>query len=627
MKIITAIPIAKGISRQELSYFTSKNISPGMLISIPVRKKLLPALVISSQEMKKIKTGIKKSDFPLKPIADIRSKNFLRPEFLEACREIADYFVSPAGAVIKDFIPQAVLLSAPDFENSEPRAETRHEITVLQQQKEERMRSYKSIVREEFARNHSVFLCVPSSSDLEEISGEIKKGIEKYSMILSGEMPAKKIAELWRSALKEKHPVLIIATRLFLGLPRNDLGALIIERSWSSFYKLPGRPYLDIRKSAEIIASKLKIKLVFGGSVIRSEDFFRNNLAHSQRIPAQAEQVLVDLKKGAEKEKTFQIISPELENILKEAIRKNERSILFASRRGYSPLIVCQECQRAILCKNCDAPLALHNGKIAGKNKFVCHKCLGESAAAMKCPYCQSWQLGNFGAGVQKIKEEIAKKISGAKIFRLDSDTAKTKKAGRQIAEKFLSAPGGILIGTEMIFSFIRQLADRPVENSAAVVIDPLFSLPDFRINEKIFQTLLRLRGLAKKTFLIQTRLPEMEIFDYAFKGNVSGFYRMELEKKKQFGYPPFKTIIKISREEKNKEILKKEINLLEQKLAKWNPASYPAFIGKIKGAHIWHIIIKLEPNTWPEHQKELKEILFSLPPSWKINVDPESLL
>ncbi len=623
MRVITVIPIAKGIFRQELSYFTSKNVSPGMLVSIPVRKKTAPALVIASQEIKKIKSGLKRADFSLKSIKDTGAKNFLRPEFLEACREIADYFVSPVGAVIKDFIPQAILSLASDFGGLKIPAETYHETIVLQQQKEERIRSYKSIVREEFARNHSVFLCVPSSSDLEEVAGEIKKGIEKYSVILNGEIPAKKILGLWRFALEEKHPILIIATRLFLGLPRNDLGTLIIERSGSSFYKLRSRPYLDIKKSAEIIASKLKIRLVLSDNVIRSEDFFKNKLANSQRILTQAEQILVDLKKDAGKEKAFQNISPELENILKESDLKNGHSILFASRRGHSPLVICQECQRTVLCKKCDAPLVLHEGEGTGKNKFICHKCLAESPVAARCPYCQSWQLRSFGAGVQKIKEEIAKKIDKTKIFCLDSDAVKTKKAGQQIAEKFLNTPGGILIGTEMIFSFVR----RPVENSAAVVIDPLFALPDFRINEKIFQTLLCLRGLGKKNFLIQTRMADMEIFDYVFKGNVSGFYRTELEKRERLGYPPFKTIIKISREGRNLEIIKKEIKQMEQKLAKWNPMSYPAFIGKIKGTHIWHIIMKLEPDTWPEQQKELQEILFSLSPSWKVNVDPESLL
>ena len=42
MKIIDVIPIAKGIPQEKLSYFTSKDVSIGALVSVPVRKKKFP---------------------------------------------------------------------------------------------------------------------------------------------------------------------------------------------------------------------------------------------------------------------------------------------------------------------------------------------------------------------------------------------------------------------------------------------------------------------------------------------------------------------------------------------------------------------------------------------------------
>ncbi|MBU2109890.1 primosomal protein N' [Patescibacteria group bacterium] len=621
MKLATVIPITKGVFRQELSYFTSKNIEPGTLVMIPVRQKTVPALVISSQDIKKIKTDIRKLEFSLKAIKDIGSKNFLKPEFIEACREIADYFISPLGAVIKDFVPQAVLGNN-SFVGSyaeAPGTERRHyEIILFQQPREDRLQSYKSIIREEFAKNHSVFFCVPTAVDIEMLSSDIKKGIEKYTVTLHAGMPGKKIRELWNYVLKEEHPLLIIATRSFLSIPRNDLGTLIIEREGSSFYKLQARPYLDIRKAAEIIASKLKMRLILGDNIIRTETFYRNRLTNSHRILSGADQILVDMKKNQ-----FQIISLELEKILKEAIEKNEHIILFINRRGYTSITVCNDCLRPILCEKCDSPLVIHKDPASRKVKLICHKCLTETIVPDQCPYCQSWHLQSLGVGIQKVAEEILKKFPNAKLFRMDSDIIKTKKSGDQVVEKFFNTPGAILIGTEMIFSYI----NKPVEKTAVVFIDALFTLPDFRINEKIFQILLRLRSLAKKTFLIQTRLANHKIFDDVVKGNVSSFYKSELEAKKHFQYPPFKTFIKITKEGRNKEAIKREVQVLTKKLEKWEPLAYSAFIPKIKNQHIWHIIIKLDPETWPQQHKELRDILSSLTPDWKINVDPESLL
>ena len=92
----------------------------------------------------------------------------------------------------------------------------------------------------------------------------------------------------------------------------------------------------------------------------------------------------------------------------------------------------------------------------------------------------------------------------------MDSDSVSNEKAGKKIAEDFLSlltgqaSSGKIIVGTEMIFSYI----NRPVDRVVAISVDGLFTLPEFKMNEKVFHLLLKLKYLAKKTFIIQTRFP-----------------------------------------------------------------------------------------------------------------------
>ena len=121
--------------------------------------------------------------------------------------------------------------------------------------------------------------------------------------------------------------------------------------------------------------------------------------------------------------------------------------------------------------------------------------------------------------------------------------------------------------------------------------------------------------------------MPEQKTITEAMRGNVSGFHRAELEARKKSGYPPFSLLIKITGENANKIKLKKDIDTLEKNLSKWRPLSYSAFTPKIKGKYEWNILLKIEPETWPNNQKELHAILVSLSPAWKINIDPESLL
>ena len=119
--------------------------------------------------------------------------------------------------------------------------------------------------------------------------------------------------------------------------------------------------------------------------------------------------------------------------------------------------------------------------------------------------------------------------------------------------------------------------------------------------------------------------MPELDIFKLALKGDVSGFYRKELETRERFNYPPFKLLIKITKQDKDKKQLEANFKKLEKELANYNPAIYSAFTSKIKGLHIMHALLKIDPDKWPN--PKLMETLNALSPAWRIDVDPASLL
>jgi hypothetical protein len=51
MKLIEVIPISSAISKESLTYFTSKNISAGSIVSVPVRGKKVDAIVLGTEEV------------------------------------------------------------------------------------------------------------------------------------------------------------------------------------------------------------------------------------------------------------------------------------------------------------------------------------------------------------------------------------------------------------------------------------------------------------------------------------------------------------------------------------------------------------------------------------------------
>jgi primosomal protein N' (replication factor Y) len=621
MKLLKVVPITKGVSK-ELSYFTIKDVNKGALVTIPLRKKSVTALVVKSEEVKDQKTKIRQSPYSLKGIRSVKTANFFTKEFVTACQKIAEYFLADTGSVIKELCPQAILEKTPTTKTSIPPPEnTEHDISLFQALKRERIKYYKNLIRAEFAKDRSIFLCVPSAQKVKEYEQELKKGVEQYIFSFNSKLSKKEMERRWIASLEEKHPVLIIATGLFLSLPRTDIKTVIIDDEGSPLYKPQNRPFVDIRKAAEILSKETNSSLILADEIVRLESYLRkekneiSSVAHvSPKILSRAEESLINI--GPLKT----TISNELKEMIESSYKNNEHTLIFINRRGYELSTVCNDCGKILGCIKCSTPLVLHKDY---KRKFVCHKCLSEYDVIERCPYCKSWKLVTLGSGIQKVNEEIQKLFPEFKIFRLDKDSIKSRKEGEELLDRYQNTAGAILISTELLFSFFSGSFDR----IGVVSVDGLFNLPDFGINERIFRMLMRLKMRARKNFLVQTRMPDNQIFLNLFKGNIGGFYNAELSAREQFGYPPFKTLIKIICEDKNKQRAKSEITKLKQRLKTYNPIVFAAFTPKIKNYYRFYLLIKVEPKTWPEEQKELHSILSSLPRNWKIELNPESLL
>ena len=186
-----------------------------------------------------------------------------------------------------------------------------------------------------------------------------------------------------------------------------------------------------------------------------------------------------------------------------------------------------------------------------------------------------------------------------------------------------------IQIKLEMVFSYINS----EVIHSAIISLDGLLSIPSFNITQKILHIIEKLHEITKRNLVIQTRTPENPILEHILNGNVLPLYREDLKERKQFGYPPFKRLIKITFTGSASDT-EKARSFIDKYLGGYEPQIFSAFNGKVKGQYITNTVIKIDPTFWPipiDDKKvmnlHLSENLRRLPPSFSINVDPEDLL
>lgn len=664
--IVSVYPLSRGAGKDQLTYFTAKRVSPGALVSVPIRNKTTDAIVVSVRSAHISKSELKAASFSIKKIVAVKAEDFFLPSFVEAAEETARYFATHAGAVLHSLVPQAILSSSksiagktmeisakksPDSSDQTSTAERqtgfKQQALLLQAEDEERISTYKSIIREEFARQSSVFFCVPELSEIERTKETLARGIEEYTYVLHSGLTKKQIGDMWERALKEEHPVLIIGTGTFLSLPRTDISTVILEKESSRSYKSSARPFIDIRTFAEIFTRRRGIRFIMGDILLRPETIFHEKEGRYTAISplkfralSTADQTIVDMTKYTEKfgDKEFRLVSDELALQISDARENGENIFILTARRGLFPLTVCNDCGNTVLCSRCSAPTVLHKntGNVpaqdglptatstvqAGKNISLCHKCGKVEEAIDRCSVCKGWRLATLGIGIANVEEVLKKKFPGIKIFRLDRDIATTHKKALEIRNKFYATPGSVLLGTEMAVAYLTK----EIAGVAVLSVDSLFTIPDFRINERVFTMLLRLRGRAAKHFLIQTRDMENRIFDYATKGNMADFYREEIAERKILGYPPFATLIKFTLEG-NKLAVEKEMERLSGILKEneYEPAVFPAFIATVKGKYRMNLLLKLPAGQWVD--EKLLAIIRGLSPAFAVRVDPEDVL
>lgn len=660
MYILTVHPIQRSNFKETLTYWAPHNFSAGSIIYVPFRNKNILALVESCMNATESKADIKNADFIARKIESKKTITAVSPSLIKACQAVSKEFACPIGSIIKTIIPECALIYAEEAiikktKNSpEKEVEVKkineeddddgftgqpssRDIFVFQTNTTDRYGTYKSIIREEFAKRKSVIIIAPTVNSAEEIYEELSRGISDYAYLLHGGINKKKQVEIWGKALNESHTIALITTPSFVGLPREDITTIVVERESSRSYRTMFKPLFDYRYLFQKWSKELRARLIYGDILLRVETLYKRERGEvfdffpiSMRIEKRPNTIIVDMSEPIRKEKAKKekdkinsknnlIYSEELESQVEYAGKKKEKIIIFTARRGLAPQTVCGDCGTTVTCSVCEAPVVLHNSKVESERYFLCHHCGRERTALEGCKNCTSWKLITLGVGSDTIYEETKKRFPDRQIFRLDRDTASTDKQARDIAKKFNESASGILIGTEFSLNYLK-----PVKHVAIASMDSLFSLPDFRINERICHILLQAQTLAEEYLLIQSRNATHPLLGYIQSGNLNDFYKSEIADRKALSYPPFATFIKITIEA-DKSTAAKEMGKLQVWLEKWNPVIFPAFIPSVQGRSILHMLISMSPKLWPD--EELRNILTNLPPEFAVSVHPESLL
>jgi primosomal protein N' (replication factor Y) len=308
------------------------------------------------------------------------------------------------------------------------------------------------------------------------------------------------------------------------------------------------------------------------------------------------EMELVDIKEKHRKKRMKGHFSDRLLEEIQETLDNGEQVILFQNRRGYAPIIECKTCGESPQCPNCDVSLTFHHYK----NQLRCHYCSHHIAMQQQCFACGSHELDSKGLGTQQVEEELLELFPNVKVGRMDLDTTRGKYGYQKIISSFEQQEIQILVGTQML---TKGLDFRNVNLVGIMNADSMLNFPDFRAHERSFQLIQQVAGRAGRTkkrgkVIVQTYNPYHQILQQVSVGNYEAMFTDQLNERRQFHYPPFYRLIKIT-------LKHKEYNRVNESAA-WFAKSlrnsfgdnvlgpeFPA-ISRIRNLYLKNILLKI---------------------------------
>jgi primosomal protein N' (replication factor Y) (superfamily II helicase) len=435
----------------------------------------------------------------------------------------------------------------------------------------------------------------------------------------------------WRRIRAGKIDV-VVGPRAALFAPIADLGIIILDEEHESAYKQEElKPTYHAREVALVLGQMLRIPVVLGSATPSVESFHRAEEGHYRlvelpaRIGASLPPVeIIDLREELHAGNTS-IISRRLQEELERVLSLGQQAILFLNRRGAASCVLCRDCGFVAICDLCDMPLTYHSTE----RILLCHYCGSEKEIVQFCPVCKSSGIRYFGLGTEKVQDTIQRSFPNARLLRWDRDTAKNRHAHEQLLDRFANREADILIGTQMIAKGL----DLPGVTLVGVVsADIALNMPDYSAPERSFTLLTQVAGRAGRgaeagQVIIQTFNPQHFCIDAASRHDYAGFYAMEIETRRRYGYPPFRQFAKFTYSHGNRYRCQNEALLLAERLTAEierlglddtdivGPA--PALLGRIKGKYRWQMVVR-----GPELHPLMRAIDA---PGWQIDIDPVS--
>lgn len=412
--------------------------------------------------------------------------------------------------------------------------------------------------------------------------------------------------EVWKGVLSGRIRM-VVGVRSSVFLPFDQLDLVIVDEEHEPSYKqYDPAPRYHARDMAIVLAQRFGCKVLLGSATPSVESYYLGTqgtyglvhlLQRHGQVPMPAIK-LVDLRQQRAAKSMQQDFSAPMLEQLQQTLEGQQQAILFQNRRGYAPYLCCEDCGWIPTCPHCAVSLTYH----LHRHELRCHYCGHHETPTGICMSCGSSKMEGVGSGTQRLEDDLKTLLPQARVARMDLDATRSKHSYQQLLDDFEERRIDVLVGTQMV---TKGLDFEHVQLVGVFDIDRMLHYPDFRANERVFQTLSQVSGRAGRkhgqgTVLIQTSEPRNPLFFRVQQHDYQGFFRQEIQERQQYFYPPFTRLIRLSvRSEREEESLRAAQLLgswLERSLGEQRVLGPQApLVNRIRNQYLSDLLVKFE--------------------------------
>lgn len=426
---------------------------------------------------------------------------------------------------------------------------------------------------------------------------------------------------------------IVLGTRSSLFLPHRNLGLIIVDEEHDSSYKQDQpAPRYNGRDTALMLAAIHGSKVILGSATPSLESLYNTQTGRYAAVELsrryygaeEAQTIIIDTIAERRKRGMNGNFSRKLIDRIEKTLAEGGQVAILRARRAYAPAIQCVECGDIPKCPRCSVSLSLHTD-----GSLICHHCGFKTRFQGRCSLCNG-EMKGLGAGTQKIEIEAREIFPDARIARLDSDSAQIAGHDEKTISDFAEGNIDILIGTQILtkgFDF------SGLSLVAVIQADSMLGINDFRADEKALQLLEQFRGRcgrrgSRGTLVIQTAQPEHPVYKELLKssgaeGNSQELWKMLLQERMDFRFPPFCRIINILIKDIYEDRADRMSISLLRELEKWQAeirnqeetsvlpeitGPYSPAVSKVADSHIRIIRISLAKDRQLRYNKKALE-------------------